>query len=358
MRNHQSKQPLTFFVQPISYERTSSKERKRSENATLKSNSTITAIRGILVGNAEDRASLSGCTVVLFDSGEVLISYVTRGGWPGTFDADCIRTGMTFPRKKAIILTGGDVFGFDATIGVRKYLLEKGLSSSSGIANLPNIVGATITDTEFAEAQKIDYAQLGYLACSRASTLPVTQGNIGGGMGATVGKFGPFACAMKGGLGSVVLQLEGGIKVGALLIVNAVGNIFDISTGNTIAGSRTPEGGFTEFDEYTARNSSVMGKGTTIGVVATNVALSHENLTKVAEMADDGLARAVRPVHMTRDGDTIFAVSTAEVEPQVGSNYYDLIDVVGNAAAEAVSQAVLRGVRSAKTLNGKIGLGQ
>lgn len=319
-------------------------------------NGTITTVDGILVGNAESRTLGSGCTVVLFEEGAAPVAYVARGGWPGSFDTEGTRPAKTFVEKQAILLTGGDVFGFDAAIGIRKYLIERGIAAPRVIGKVPNIAGANIYDVGFAEVEKVEYDKLGYEACSRASRSVVPQGNVGGGTGATVGKFVGLKNAMKGGLGSHTIRVRWGVTVGALVVVNAVGNVFDLETGNTIAGTRWPDReGFMEFEEYVAGQNLSGDKGTTIGVVATNVALSHEELLKVAEMADDGLPRAIRPAHMTTDGDTIFAVSTGRIQKPVNSDLH-FIDVVGHFAAEAVRLAVLNAVRSAETLRGTPGL--
>lgn len=320
-------------------------------------NNTITSIDGLLVGNAEDRRFLSGCTIVLFEDEKATMSYVSSGGWPGSYDTEVIRQGKTFVEKQAILLTGGDVLGFDAVIGIRKYLIEKGIASPHEVGKVPNIAGTNIYDIKFCSVENVNYPDLGYRACTAASRSAVAQGNVGAGIGATVGKFNGLESAMKGGLGTHVINLPRGISVGALVVVNAVGNVFDLTTGKTVAGMRNlKKGGFVEFEDYVAEHMTGAGKGTTIGVVATNVVMSHEELLKVAEMADDGLARSIRPVHMTHDGDTIFTLSTGRCSrPKDVSQHY-LVDLVGHHASEAVRISILNAVRHAETLNGLIGL--
>jgi L-aminopeptidase/D-esterase-like protein len=320
-------------------------------------NNTITAVDGILIGNAQDTHALSGCTVALFERGEATVSLAVKGGWPGSYDTEVIHPSKTFVNKQAILLTGGDVFGFDAVIGIRRYLLERGIASPYVVGKVPNIAGTNIYDIGFSQLEKVNYPGLGYQACLAASADTVRQGNVGAGIGATVGKFGGLKHAMKGGLGSHVTTLPGNVTIGALVVVNAVGNVFDMATGKTIAGMRLPNGnGFMEFSEYSVKQIVWEGKGTTIGIVATNVALSHEELLKVAEMADDGLARSIRPVHMTRDGDMLFAVSTSRIKKREDVSDHDLIDTIGHHGSEVVRLSVLNAVRAAETLRDLPGL--
>lgn len=302
-----------------------------------------------MVGHAEYERAQTGCTVILFNP-EADVACEARGGWPGTYDTQSIDATRTFVKKNAVFLTGGDVFGFDVAIGIRRYLLERRQASASGAGKLPGIVGANIYDLEFAAINEASYPELGYSACKNLSSNPVIEGNVGAGMGATVGKFSGFKYACKGGCGTQSMQLPNKIVVGALVVTNAVGNIYDIQTGRTIAGVRKPEGGFCEFEDamgYYLRDTS--RHNTTIGIVATNVDLSHEQLIKVAQMAHDGLAMAIRPVHMSTDGDTMFAASTAKISGMRGRKR--IVDIVGYAGARCVASAVVRGVRAARTLS-------
>lgn len=321
-------------------------------------NKTITAVEGIFVGHSEDRDALTGCTVLLLEEGSILACDV-RGGYPGTYDTHSLETTKTFIEKQAIFLVGGDVFGFDAAIGVRRYLLEKGLASRRG--KLPFIVGANIYDLDFGDIEKASYQQLGYDACINLSAEVVKEGNVGAGIGATVGKLRGLKYAMKGGVGSCYTTVAEGIKVGALVVTNAVGNIYDIETGKTIAGTRREDGlGFVEMKELLREYVDaqvVAKKATTIGVVATNVSLNHEQMIKVAEVAHNGLAMSIRPVHTSMDGDTLFAVSTRKLEvSNLTASVYNMTDIIGYLAAEQVAKAVLNSVRSARTLNNVRGL--
>lgn len=310
---------------------------------------TITWVDGILVGNAEDREKRSGCTVVLFEDGDAPVAYVARGGWPGTFDTDSVRPGKTFYRKHAILLTGGDIYGFGAVQGVIRYLRERGIVRELSEQEYPKVVGANIFDVGYADVEGVDYSKLGYLACVNSSRRLERQGNVGAGIGATVGKFAGMERAMKGGLGSHAITHSSGIVVGALVIVNAIGNVYDLETSRYVAGARGVDGQILEHSKYEGLfdGRDYEQKGTTIGVVATNVKLSHEELLKVAEMADDGLARAIRPVHMTSDGDTIFAVSTERFEMGSSVSRRRLLDYIGDVASECVRRSVVKAVINA-----------
>lgn len=314
------------------------------------SNDTLTAVEGLRVGHAHDERARTGCTVVIFDP-DADVAFEARGGWPGTYDTDSIDVARTFVRKHAIFLTGGDVFGFDVAIGVRRYIVEKGLSSSVVPGKLPGIVGANIYDLEFANVKEAAYSDLGYRACSNTSSEAVVEGNVGAGLGATVGKLRGIGASCKGGCGSSAIRLAHGVVVGALVITNAVGNIYNVEDGKTIAGVRRAGGGFVEFDEIILdERVQASSSNTTIGVVATNVFLSHEQLLKVSQMAHDGLAMSIRPVHTTLDGDTIFAASTARLDETKGGAH-SIVDIVGYAAAQCVARAVVRSVKAATDLN-------
>ena len=325
----------------------------------------ITSIKGVRVGHAEDRSAMSGVTVVLLDRPSVT-ACDARGGWPGSYDTASIEVGKTFYRKQAIFLTGGDVFGYDTGSGIRKFLVEKKIAGSSA-GHMPEVVGTNIYDLSFAKHGKsVDYAELGYKACLRASSNRVKQGNVGVGLGATVGKLLGSRYRWKGGLGTSAMRILGDVFVGAIVATNAVGNVFDPETGKTIAGTRRPGtkgAAFIEMGDVLQEYVRKPGRrkrdsrATTVGVVVTNLALTHEQTFKVAQMAHDGLARVIRPVHATTDGDTIFAVSTGEIAPN-SKEYvdYKLVDAIGETSAQQVSLAVLSAVRNASSLGGTPGL--
>ena len=275
-----------------------------------------------------------------------------RGGWPGTYDTAASDLGKTFIERHALLLTGGDVYGFDAVAGIRRFLLERKLASPTGGGKMPAIMGTNIYDLGFADAEGLDYADLGYAACLNASTKPVSEGNVGGGTGATVGPFFGTKGGTKGGLGSSSAKV-GPWTVGAIVVTNCVGNVYDPFENRTIGGTRRKEEeGFLEMDDvvgdYVRRSSTRFG--TTIGVVGTDAPLDHEQLARLVELAHDGIALAVRPAHMSTDGDTILGFCTGK--PNRSRIDYRAFDALHHIAVREVARSVVRGVRSAKTLGG------
>ena len=314
-------------------------------------NTTLTVVDGVKVGHAQDERARTGCTVILFNP-EADTACDARGGWPGTYDTHSIDIGKTYVKKHAIFLTGGDVFGFDSAIGVRRFLLEQKLAMPSGAGKVPGIVGANIWDLEFATIHEADYTQLGYSASVNASSDPVPEGNVGAGKGATVGKLKGLNFACKGGCGSYAAHLPNDIVVGALIITNSVGNIYDLDAdGKIVVGTRNAGGGFLELDDVIPEylREEIPRSKTTIGIVATNVDISHEGMIRIAQMAHDGLAMSIRPVHMSRDGDTLFAASTAKIAGVRESKR--MVDILGYTATRCVARAVVRSVKAAQSLN-------
>jgi L-aminopeptidase/D-esterase-like protein len=305
-------------------------------------NSTLTAVEGLKVGHAQDKAG-TGCTVILFDP-MVRVAYEARGGYPTTFDTDGIDTGKRFVKRHAVFLAGGDVYGLDCPAGIRRYLLESGKVSMEAGGEMPLIVGATIYDMWRANIHDVSYPDLAYQACLNASTEPVLEGNVGGGIGGSAGGFAGHDRAGKGGTGSYSLPLLGGIYVGALMITNCMGNIRDPDTGKVLEGARDEKGNFIQFEDMIEEYVSTAPKreNTTIGIVATNADLSHEELIKVAQMAHDGFSMSIRPTHTTSDGDTIFAVSTGKVK---SSEFRPrLLDAIGYLSARCVAISIARSV--------------
>jgi len=310
----------------------------------------LTAVAGVKVGHAQNEPARTGCTVILFDP-EADVACDARGGWPGTYDTHSIDMGKTYVKKHAVFLTGGDVFGFDSAIGVRRFLLEQKLAMPSGAGKVPGIVGANIWDLDFATIREADYSQLGYSASMNASSNPVSEGNVGAGLGATVGKLKGLNFACKGGCGGYAVNLPNNIVVGALVVTNSVGNIYDIDAdAKTIAGTRSPEGRFLEFDDLIPDFllEEIPRSKTTIGIVVTNVDLSHENVIRLAQLAHDGLAMSIKPTHMSRDGDTLFAASTARIGGMRESKR--IVDILGYTATRCIARAVVRSVRAAQSL--------
>jgi len=309
-------------------------------------NRTLTAIEGLTVGQAEDRAG-TGCTVVLFDP-MVDVACEARGGYPTTYDTHGIDVAKRFVKRHAVFLAGGDVYGLDSPIGIRRYLLERGVVSMKAGGQMPLIVGATIYDMWRANIETVSYADIAYRACLKASNEPVKEGYVGGGIGGSAGGFAGHDRAGKGGTGSFAIPLFDGIYVAALMITNCMGNVRDPDSGEILEGARDESGRFIQFEDMTEQyvKEAPRKENTTIGIVATNAELNHEELIKVSQMAHDGLAMAIRPTHTTSDGDTIFAVSTAKVKSN--ESRPRLLDAIGYLSARCVAISIARSVTVGK----------
>jgi L-aminopeptidase/D-esterase-like protein len=311
----------------------------------------LTRVPGILVGHFTLAERPTGCTVVLTEGGAVAGADV-RGGAPGTRETDLLSPVATVESVHAIVLSGGSAFGIDAASGVVRYLEEKSIGFDVGVAKVPIVPAAILFDLGVGGRPDIrPNASCGYEAAKAASNGPVPEGSVGAGAGATVGKLRGRDRAMKGGIGSASIELPSGLIVAALVAVNAVGDVIDPGTGQVVAGVRTEDGrGLADarrlLRESPSRAGGRPGENTTIGVVATNARLTKAQATKVAQMAHDGLARAVYPAHTAFDGDTLFALSVGSWDGPAD------VSVVGALAAEAVAEAILRGVRAAEGVAG------
>jgi L-aminopeptidase/D-esterase-like protein len=309
----------------------------------------LTAVEGITVGHHTLSEAPTGCTVILAGSGAVAAVDV-RGGAPGTRETDLLNPVNMVQQAHAIVLSGGSAFGLDVATGVMRYLEEKGVGFDVGVAKVPIVPAAILFDLGLsAKAGVRPDADCGYKAASAARPGAIPEGSVGAGAGATVGKLGGPGMAMKGGVGTVDLKVEGGLIVAALIAVNAVGDIIDPDTGQIVAGARSADGGFLDARKmlrFGMFSRPRRGGNTTIGVVATNARLTQAEATKVAQMAQDGLARTIYPAHTPADGDTIFVLATGALEGDVN------LLAVGALAADATAQAVLRAVREAKGLPG------
>jgi len=302
----------------------------------MNQNDTITAIDGIRVGHATDLVARTGCTVVLCEAGAVT-GVDVRGSAPGTRETDAIRPGGLVQRAHAVLLTGGSAFGLDAASGVMQYLEERNVGFPAGNVRVPIVPAAVIFDLRVGDPSVRPNREMGYQACVNATNSPVEMGQVGAGTGATVGKISGFTPS-DGGLGSACIVSDSGVAVGAIVVINPVGNVVQPNTGEILAGAKDPKTG--EFVDVAAHMTAASPfENTTIGVIATNVALTPVEATKVAQMAHDGLAQVIRPVHTMFDGDTIFALSIGNVSANVNT--------VGIMAVEATMQAVLRAVRVA-----------
>ena len=318
---------------------------------TIAANTTLTAIRGVKVGHAQDLRRRTGTTVVLLDPPAIAFAD-PRGGWPGTFDTAGSDLGKTFIERHAFLLAGGDNYGFDAVRGIQRFLLERKLASYAGGGHMPGIIGTNIYDLEFADTEGFDYADLGHAACENATSKPVVQGNIGAGIGATVGPFFGTKGGTKGGLGSSSAK-AGPWTVGAIVVTNCVGNVYDPFENRTIGGTRRRDGkGFLDMDDVLADylKRSTTRFGTTIGVIGTDAPLDHEQLARLVELSHDGIALAVRPAHMSTDGDTILGFATPSARTRRLD--YRAFDVLHHVAVREVARAAVNGVRHAKSLGG------
>jgi L-aminopeptidase/D-esterase-like protein len=317
-----------------------------SENAA----GSIVDVQGIKVGHCTESRRPTGCTVLLFEKGATA-GVDVRGGEPGTRETDLLNPVNTVQQVHAIMLSGGSAFGLDAASGAMRYLEEHRIGFAVGDIVVPIVPSAILYDLEIGDSKIRPTAESGYKACQAATSERVLEGNVGAGAGATIGKMFGMKQAMKSGLGSASVRVGNtGVVVGAIVAVNAVGDVVDPKAGKIIAGARKPDGsGFIDSMARIREGGSVLleaAKNTTIGVVATNVALDKAQATKVAQMAHDGLARTINPVHSPSDGDTIFAVATGAVATRVNHG------AIGALAAEVMAQAVLRAVMSARGIAG------
>jgi L-aminopeptidase/D-esterase-like protein len=317
----------------------------------MKLRNAITDVPRVKVGHDTDRRGVTGCTVVLCQGGAVG-GVDVRGSAPGTRETDLLRPVNLVQQAHAVLLTGGSAYGLDAAGGVMRWLEERGIGFDVGVGVVPIVPAAVLFDLAIGDPARPD-AEAGYRACQAATDGPVAEGCVGAGTGATVGKILGLSYATKSGLGTASVKIGKGIVVGAIVAVNAFGDVINPETGQIVAGARNPVvGGFAD----TARRmqgglgQTVLGlANTTLAVVATSAYLTKEGANKVAQMAHDGLARSIRPVHTMFDGDTVFALSTGE-PPQRGKGVDP--SVVGTAAAHVLARAVVRAARQAESLGG------
>ncbi|MFQ5848897.1 MAG: P1 family peptidase [Candidatus Methylomirabilales bacterium] len=307
----------------------------------------ITIVEGIRVGHASDFEACTGCTVILCEGGAV--GGVDVRGWAsGTRDLDALAPHHLADKVHGILLAGGSAFGLEAAAGVMRYLEGEGVGFDVGVTKVPIVPGAVIFDLGIGDSRTRPDGAMGYRACEAAGGDRVEEGSIGVGTGATVGKLFGVRHAMKGGVGSAGTELFGGLRVGALAVVNAFGDVRDPSTGAVVAGVRDPATGrptdtFLQMKQGRLRRA-FGGQNTTLAVIATNARLTKAEAILVARMGQGGLARTISPVHTAFDGDVIFAVATGRVEGDV--------NLTGQAGAEMVALAILRAVKTATSLGG------
>ncbi len=317
----------------------------------------ITDVPGIEVGCAQNEEALTGCTVVLARKGAVG-GVEVRGSAPGTRETDLLNPINLVERVHAVLLAGGSAFGLDAATGVMRYLEEQQIGFDMGVVKVPIVPAAIVFDLGIGDKNIRPDAAMGYQACQAASREPPMEGNYGAGTGATVGKlFGP-ALSMKSGQGTASVRAAG-IVVGALVVANSVGDVVDPERGTILAGLRSGKvgpvrvGGTARFAGTVEMMKKLMGRSvlgfatrtnTVIGIVATNARLTKAQATKVAQMAQDGIARAIRPAHTMIDGDTVFALSTGNRNANV--------TLVGSLAADVMAAASVRAVMTAQGAGG------
>ena len=316
----------------------------------LEHNGTLTDISGLRVGHFTSDRRPTGCTVVLFDKPAVA-GVDVRGSAPGTRETDLLHPLNTVQAVNAIVLSGGSAFGLDAASGVMRFLDEQQIGYRVGPLVVPIVPAAIIFDLNVGDSKIRPDADAGYRACRSASTQPVPQGNVGAGAGATVGKLFGRDFAMKGGTGSASIRFpDSGVMVAALAVVNAVGDITDHRSGAILAGARSPDGkGLRNSVSAMLRGEmakSQHGANSTVAIVVTNAQLTKVQANKMAQMAHDGFARSINPVHTAADGDTIFAAATGEMQTQID------FTVIGSLGAECMALAIQNAVKNAASIPG------
>lgn len=307
----------------------------------------ITDVPGIKVGNVENLEALTGCTIILTEEGAVC-GVDVRGSAPGTRETELLDPINSVTEVHAICLAGGSAFGLDSASGVMQFLEEKGIGLDVGVARVPIVPGAVLFDLPVGNSKIRPDKKMGYEAASKATRGSFPFGNIGAGCGATVGKITGMENCMKGGLGSASLTLDNGLVIGAIVAVNAVGDIRDPSNREIIAGPIDPRTGeLIDSLLYLQKNmkSTILpGTNTTIGAVAVNAKLTKAEAKKVAQIAQNGLARTIYPVHTMLDGDTVFALATG------GGSYP--VDLIGSLAAQVMEEAIIVAIKSADKVSG------
>ena len=300
----------------------------------------ILDVKGLKVGQVQDENGLTGCTVVICEDGAVC-GVDVRGSAPVTRETDLLDPINLIQKVHAVVLSGGSAFGLESTCGVSKYLEEKNIGFDVGVAKVPIVVGAVLFDLAAGDPKCRPDKEMGYRACEIASDEFLKQGNYGAGCGATVGKIKGPEYAMKGGIGSYSIKLDNGLVVSALIAVNAFGDVYE--DGEIIAGvlnsSKTRILSSYELMKQGVSKGGFSIDNTTIGIVATNAKLDKAGCKKVSQMAHDGYAKAIFPIHTSHDGDTIFTMATGEVETD--------ITLLGSLAVEVVEKSIINAIKNA-----------
>ena len=310
----------------------------------------IMDVGGFQVGHAQDLEGATGCTVILCDRMSPA-GLDVRGGGPASRESQILNPVAAAEGINAVLLSGGSAFGLDAAGGVQRYLEERGIGFDTGVAKVPLVSQSCLFDLGVGSKEVRPTADMAYQACENASRSAPALGNVGAGTGCSIGKYRGMDRAMKSGFGTFALQ-AGPVKVGALVAVYALGDVSS-PDGNVVAGvlDKKKSGLSCTLDELFSDASptgNLFTGNTTLGVIVTNAQFSKTPLTKIAGMAHNGYARAIRPVHTTADGDSIYALSVGSVPGDV--------NLVGALAAQAMEMAILRAVQTAKSAYGLIGL--
>lgn len=331
-----------------------------SREAEARTGKGLTDVPGITVGHHTLSERPTGCTVILLEGAGAVAGVSQRGAAPGTRETDLLDPLNLVERVNGIVLTGGSAFGLDAAQGVMRWLEERNVGFRTSAGVVPIVPAAVIFDLPFGGNPRVrPTADCGYRAAIAASTSAVAEGNVGAGAGATVGKLGAFFesphgqrrwTPMKAGVGTASITLPNGLVVAALVVVNAVGDVIDPSTGRVVAGMRNADGTLADARALLRRGMDPgparPGENTTLGVVATNARLTKTQAGRVALMADAGVARAIAPSHTEGDGDTMFALATGEWTGPVN------VTLIGGLAAEVVAEAIVRAAAMADSLGG------
>lgn len=307
----------------------------------------ITEIENIRIGHAQDVENATGCTVIICEKGAPA-GVDVRGGGPASRETELLRPVADCTGIHALLLSGGSAFGLDAAGGVMEYLEERNIGFDVGITKVPLVCESCLFDLNVASHRIRPDKKMGYEACIQSEQNQPAMGNVGAGTGASVGKLGGIQTAMKSGLGMYAVQL-GDLKIGAIVAVNALGDVYDYETGKRLAGMRTKDGKDWADSEqvlYTLYNQkkNLFHQNTTIGTIVTNAKFDKTHMNKIAAMAQNGYARSIRPVHTTADGDSIYALSVGEIEAD--------LNVTGTLAAQVMAEAIKNAVLEAKPAYG------
>ncbi len=306
-------------------------------------NQSLTTIEGLRVGHAQNLDGPTGCTVILCPP-DTVGGIDQRGGAPGTRETDLLRPMHLVQHVHAILLAGGSAYGLNAAAGVMHYLEEHSIGFNVRVGVVPIVPAAIIFDLDVGNPAIRPDASMGYAACTHATADPVAEGCVGAGTGARVGAMYGTEFACKSGIGTVAIELDNGIRVAALMVVNAVGDVV-AEDGQILAGVHQGKSFVGSLNALRTLSNLAPSSNTIVGVVATNALLTKEETNKVAQMAQDGVARAVRPAHTLMDGDTIFALATGDAGPVN-------VSLIGAYAAEITAQAIRRAVQLATPLAG------